>query len=380
MTSEERREARYQRRNARRREKRSAKLSEYDDFERVADYNSLYDAYLQSKKGVTWKASVQRYGMDLGKNLCITHNALMKGEDVRKGFICFDLVERGKKRHIQSVHISERVVQRSLCDNALQPIMQNNLIYDNGASQKGKGISFSINRLETHLHRYFRQYGSEGYVLLIDLKGYFDNIQHEPLKQLFRNAFTDERILKYSYDFIDAFDAGIGLGSQISQIGAITYPNHIDHYIKEKAKIGPYGRYMDDSYAIHQSKECLKELLEKIREMYAAIGIKLNEKKTKIVKLSRGFTFLKTKFNLLPSGKIVKRLCRESVVRMRRKLKKFAKMLREGIIAMKEIQMAYSSWLGYASHKMAYRTIKSMNELYNKLFLNEWGRLQQQGG
>lgn len=62
-----------------------------------------------------------------------------------------------------------------------------------------------------------------------------------------------------------------------------------------------------------------------LREKYAELGIQLNEKKTKIVKLSRGFTFLKTRFILTDTGKVVKKLCRESITRERAKLKKFAK-------------------------------------------------------
>ena len=90
MTSEERHEGRAQRRRTEREAHRRERLAEYDNFDRVADYNSLYKAYKDARKGVGWKASVQRYGIDLGKNLCRTHNALINGEDVRKGFISFD--------------------------------------------------------------------------------------------------------------------------------------------------------------------------------------------------------------------------------------------------------------------------------------------------
>ena len=69
MTSEERHAQRELRRKAEREKHRREKLSEYDDFARVADYNSLYQAYREARKGVTWKASVQRYGSELGKNL-----------------------------------------------------------------------------------------------------------------------------------------------------------------------------------------------------------------------------------------------------------------------------------------------------------------------
>lgn len=394
MTSEERHKEREARRRAARKAKRSEKLSEYDNFDRVADYNSLYQAYLDARKGVTWKASVQRYGLDLSKNLCKTHNALIKGEDVRKGFISFDLVERGKLRHIQSVHFSERVPQKSLSQNALMPVLSNGLIYDNGASRKGMGVSHAINRITRHLQEHYKKHGNEGYILQIDIKDYFASIPHEPLKEVIREKSTDEKIIQLTERFIDAFAEdkmkemkqykdiastygdeyakGLGLGSEICQICAVSYPNSVDHCIKEELRERGYARFMDDSYIIHADKEHLKEVLQVVREKYAKQGLQLNEKKTKIVKLSRGFTFLKTQFILTDTGKVVKKICRESVTRERRKLKKFAKLNRQGEMSYEQIREAYQSWKGYAGNKDAYKTIRNMDALFNRLFIDEW--------
>ena len=394
MTSEERHAQRELRRKAEREKNRREKLSEYDDFARVADHNSLYQAYREARKGVNWKASVQRYGSELGKNLCRTHNALINGEDVRKGFIPFDIMERGKLRHIQSVHFAERVPQKSLSKNALMPVLSNSLIYDNGASRQGMGISHAINRVSQFLQEYYEKYGTEGYVLQIDLKNYFASIPHEPLKEMIRKKFTDEKIIKLTESFIDAFAdekmmevqkqkeeamlygdeyaRGLGLGSEICQGCAVAYPDPVDHYVKEVLRIRPYERYMDDSLIIHQDKEYLKMVWDVLREKYAELGIQLNEKKTEIVKLSRGFTFLKTRFILTDTGKVVKKLCRESITRERAKLKKFAKLTEEGSMTYAQVREAYQSWRGYAGQKDAYKTIRRMDILFNRLFIKEW--------
>lgn len=54
-------------------------------------------------------------------------------------------------RHIRSIHISERVVQRTLCDKVINPTLKPSFIYDNGASTENKGIDFALNRLSCHL-------------------------------------------------------------------------------------------------------------------------------------------------------------------------------------------------------------------------------------
>ena len=61
MTSQERHEARYQRRKAARQAKHRARIAQYDSFDRVADVSSLVDANYNSRNGVMWKASVARY-------------------------------------------------------------------------------------------------------------------------------------------------------------------------------------------------------------------------------------------------------------------------------------------------------------------------------
>jgi hypothetical protein len=371
MTSEERREQRYQRRKQKRTAKRDARVGKYDDFDRVASCNALVEAYRKSRRSVTWKASVQRYGMNLLRNTLQSRAALLKGKSVAQGFIEFDIFERGKKRHIKSMHFRERCVQRSLCDNALAPVLERSLIYDNGASLEGKGIHFALNRLDAHLHRFYRKNGfsNEGYVALIDFSGYFDSIQHGPTYDLLDRAFHDKRIVNLCRQFIEPFGAqSLGIGSQISQVIAVAYPNAIDHFIKQELGIKFYGRYMDDSYLIHHNKAYLRQCLDRLIVEYAKLGIRVNPKKTQIIKLSNGFTFLKRRHFLLPTGRIVKKPCRESITRMRRKLKKFKALVEAGEMTMDAVRCSYQSWRGYISHADSYKTVQSMDELFNELF------------
>ncbi len=198
MTSLERRwEKRYQRRKARREQRKVEQCTRYDDFQRIVSYNALYRANRISRKNVCWKASVQRYQMNLLRNLHNTHNALCARQDISKGFVEFNAMERGKLRHIRSVHYSERVVQRSTCDNALPPMLSRSLIYDNGACLQGKGVDWALDRLDAHLQRFYRANGfsNQGYIVIFDFTSYFDNILHEMCRNIYRKAFSDTDIL-----------------------------------------------------------------------------------------------------------------------------------------------------------------------------------------
>lgn len=248
-------------------------------------------------------------------------------------------------------------------------MLTNGIIYDNYASQKYKGVHFAQDRLVKYLREFYRQHKRDGYILLIDFKGYFESILHEPLKENFRRLFTDEKIIKLSNDFVDAFgQRGLGLGSETSQINAIVHVSRIDHYIKEVLRIRAYGRYMDDSYIILDDKEKLKEILSILKEKYNAIGVTINDKKTHIISLRHGFTFLKTRFLITETGKIIKKPCRDSITRERRKLKKQAKLYEAGVLTLDEILQSYNSWRGSMVHRNARKTIFNMDKLYKKLF------------
>lgn len=378
MNSKERHELRYQRRKAQREAKRKQKLLSFDA---IFSYDNLYKSYIKCRRNVGWKASTQRYIVQAPLNVYQTRQKLLKGKFKTSGFFEFDLYERGKKRHIRSVKIEERVVQRCLCDHALVPVIESTFVYDNGASIKNKGYHFAMNRMKRHLQYHYRKYGNDGYILLFDFHHFFDNVSHELVKKIVADHFDDQRIIDLTYHFIEAFgDVGLGLGSQISQTLALASCNKLDHIVKEKLQVKCYGRYMDDGYLIHPDKEYLKECLQVIKEICDELGIILNEKKTQIVKLSHGFTWLKGRFYLTPTGKVVKKIYKRSVTRERRKLKKLKKFYDSGKVTANDVWCAFQSWRAYAYHFNAYHTIQNMEILYNQLYGKKGNTHVLQGG
>jgi hypothetical protein len=256
----------------------------------------------------------------------------------------------------------------------LVPLLSRPLIHDNGASIKGKGLHFAIKRLVIHLSRFYREHRSNsGYALVIDFKGFFDNIDHAVLFRLLDIQIHDPKIRDLTKRFIEVFGNGksLGLGSQVSQIAAVFYPNRLDHYVKEILHIKYYGRYMDDLYLIHKDKSYLEFCLERIREVCTEeLKITVNDKKTKIVPLNKGLLFLKGKYALLENGKVLRLPCRMSTLRMRRKLRKFKVLLQEGKMSYEDIRTAYQSWRGtFLKRFEAYHIVRRVDALYSELFL-----------
>jgi hypothetical protein len=369
MTSTERHEMRYQRRKQKRLQHKQQQIKDFDNYDKVFTFEHLYDSYKKCCRGVGWKESTQRYKINAIVNINNTLTQLKAYNFKSRGFKEFIICERGKLRHIRAVHISERIVQRCLCDYSLTPILSRSFIYDNGACIKGKGVDFAVRRLKVHLHRHYQKYRTNGYALVFDFSKYFDNIKHNILKEIINNSLTDKHIIDLVNQLIDDFGAeGLGLGSQISQISALRYPSELDHYIKEILHIKNYARYMDDGYLLYGDKEYLQKCLSNIKQICDKYGIKLNQKKTQIVKISHGITFLQRKFILTKSGKVIVKPVRKHITKMRHKLKKFKKWYDEGKMALEDIKTSFISFKGHLKHCNAYYTTRRFDLLFQKLF------------
>lgn len=396
MNSAERHEARYRRRKAKRDEKRKALLEEYGDFDRVLSMNALSRAADQATKGVGYKGSVKKFMLRKLTNIADLRRRLETGKDIHKGFICFNVVERGKLRRIMSVHYSERVVQKSLNQNALIPVMSRPLIHDNSASRMGMGTGHALKRLVTHLRRYYRRYGNKGYVLQIDLKDYFGSIDHGLVKDRLRKSFDDERIIRLACRLVDSYyehyrkeaaangldpdeaeAKGLGLGSEINQTLAVAHLDPLDHFIKERLRIKYYARYNDDLYLIHHDKDYLKYCYQQIQEVCARLKVTPNGRKTHITTLAHGFTFLKTQVFLTETGKIIRKPCRSSIARARRRLKRQARLVDMGLMDFSDVRCSFASWKGSVEKKQARRSIRNMERLFNRLFIDRWIHQQE---
>lgn len=316
-------------------------IMKYNDF---LNPEILYQSFKECRKGVSWKYSVQKFSLYRFFELNTLIQKLERRDFNFEECKVFDICERGKERHIKAVGLQERILQKTICREYLVPLLSKSLIFDNGATLKGKGVSFSRNRIVKHLTDYYRKYNSNGYVLQLDFKDYFNSIDHKKLFELLEDKIEDKEIFELIKSLISKNgNKGLGIGSELSQILAVWFPNKLDHFCKEKLRLKYYGRYMDDIYIIHESKFFLEYCLAEIENVCKELKLTLNTKKTKIVKLSEGFTFLKVKYRFTDTGKILKLGGRESCKRMRGKLNKLKQLLEEGKLSFKEISNNYKS-------------------------------------
>lgn len=146
----------------------------------------------------------------------------------------------------------------------------------------------------------------------------FNSLEHS---QIDRSLLTGEKFMAKH----------LNIGDQVAQVAGIVYPVPIDNYIKIVRGVKFYGRYMDDSYVIHESKEYLQDLLKDIIQIADSIGITVNIRKTRICKLSEYWRFLQVQYALTDTGRIIQKINPKRLTCMRRKMKKLAYILIFGI-------------------------------------------------
>lgn len=375
----------------------------------LCDANNLYDAYLASVKTSQWKETTQRVSTNYLREIFSLQDALENQTYRSSVENTFRIRERGKIRQISSLNPRDRIVRHVLCDKILMPEISKRIIYDNCASVAGRGISMQRNRFATHLRKYYRATGTnKGYVLFTDFSSFYDNVLHSVAKDdflkltdydpymrwlldvIFENFkvdvsyMTDEEFDMYEFEIFNKLEyfeidkskftgeklmeKSVNIGDQLSQAIGIYYPHEIDNYVKTVLSHKFYGRYMDDLYDIHSSKDELFRTLDSIRELAFRRGLRINEKKTKIIELGEMFKFLQVRYTLTNTGKVLMKVNPNRATVMRRKLRKLSNKVQNGSIEYAPVEDMFKSWMGTYYKLLSKDTRLGMMKFYSDLF------------
>ena len=196
-------------------------------------FENLYNAYLYARKGKREKNCVIRYDYNVLENTFLLSNSL-QNKTYKLGEYEEFYVYEPKKRLIKAPPFRDRVVQRCLCEQVLEPAIEKHLIYDTYACRRGKGTHAGLDRTEEFLRRHFRKHGLNGWIVKGDIKSYFYSIAHELLKRDLYPLLKDHDIWWLIVKTLNSIDnPGLPLGNQSSQWFANFYLSKFDQFVKE---------------------------------------------------------------------------------------------------------------------------------------------------
>jgi hypothetical protein len=318
-------------------------------------------------RGKGKKSSAVKFDLMALENLYLMKQQLMNHQYKISPYTEF-IVSEPKRRVVKSGSFRDKVLQHCLCDYVLLPKMENIFIKDNYAGQIGKGTLFGLDRLSENISEFYEENGYDGYILKCDITKFFYSIDHEILRNIVHYYINDKEVQYVCDLFIDSTDGvGLPLGNQISQVFALMFLNGLDHFITGELGCKFYGRYMDDFYLIAKDKEYLQFCLNAIQEYLSTLHLTLNDK-TEIVPLKKGIRFLGFHTYITEEGKVIRKLTGDNKRQIKKRLRKYVKLIAKGELSVKDFYEKYGSWKAHASHGNCIKLIHSMDCFVEELF------------
>ena len=358
------------------------KLRQKTYYDEMLTYDNILSVFYKIQKNCKNKRAVCDFYDRLNTNL-LNILKILKSRNYKFSKYRIFLITDPKYRIIMSENINDKIVNHMVSKHILLPALESKLIDTNVATRINKGSRYAFEKFNQYLKTLLYQ-KKEIYVLKLDIKKYFYNIDHEILYNMIKKYIKEEdslKIIKYiisltneSYVNEEIYyikrnminyiknsklsqnekriklkqikeipyyrkGRGLSLGNYSSQLLAIFYLNNVDHYIKEELHFKYFLKYMDDLLIIDTDKEKLKNAFNLIEKKINELKLELNSK-SNIYKMSNGISFLGYKF-VIKNNKIIIKYNNQTIRRIDRKLRNLKKYDEE------LYEKSYGSYQGY---------------------------------
>jgi group II intron reverse transcriptase/maturase len=198
----------------------------------------------------------------------------------------------GKERSLGIPTILDRVAQqviRAELEEVVEPVFHP----DSYGYRPGRGAHDALRRCNSRC-------GKQWYVIDLDIRAFFDTIDHRKMLSLLSKHTDKRHIHLYCKRWLEAAsmkedgtlvprDRGTPQGGVISPVLANLYLHEVfDQWMLLTAPGVEFERYADDIVVHVSSREQAQDLLGKIRDRLKEFSLELSENKTKIVYCWKG--------------------------------------------------------------------------------------------
>lgn len=337
-------------------------------FERWTSVRSLWAASLRAARGKRHRQSVARTLFDLEPTVLALEDELRSGAWI-PGASTTRTVRDPKPRLIHINPFRDRIVHQALC-HAIGPRLERGLIADTYACRKGLGTHAALRRATAWARSY-------PFFVHLDVRKLFPTIDHALLLEQLERDVRCERTLavvrlilkagtrglehvRFHFAGDDLFSplerqVGLPIGSLTSQHFANRFLSPLDHRARDRLRIRPYLRYMDDMLVFgHQQAEVAAHALD-LEERAARLRLRLHPWQVRPTRA--GVSFLG--FRILPHELRVRR---SSVARAERRL---AEQLREGDsdAFTQSLRAVFAHWAHGDTHRLRTRLLRRLGLL-----------------
>lgn len=251
--------------------------------------------------------SISEYEQDLASNLYKLWNRMSSGSyfpsPVRRVWIP---KADGKERPLGIPTIEDRIAQ-TVVKRMLEPRLDPLFHPDSYGYRPNKSAQQAIRQCRQRCWRY-------AWVVDMDIKGFFDAIDHELLMKAVQHHVREAWILLYvqrwlqvpvqeSDATLEQHDSGVPQGGVISPLLANLFLHYaFDVWMRKHCPDAPFERYADDAVIHCHTQQRAEEVLAQLRCRFADCGLELHPTKTRLVYCKdeqRRLPFPNTSFDFL---------------------------------------------------------------------------------
>jgi RNA-directed DNA polymerase len=271
----------------------------------------VWEAYkrIKSNKGSAGvdDESLEEFEKNLKNNLYKLWNRMSSGSYFPPAVLLVEIPKQdGGLRPLGIPTVTDRIAQM-VVKLTLEPSLEPYFHVDSYGYRPNKSAIEAIGVTRQRCWRY-------DWVIDVDIKGFFDNLNHELLMRALKRHTDCKWILLYIERWLKAplqkgdgtligRDKGTPQGSVISPLLANLYLHYAqDEWLRRNYSNNPFERYADDSVIHCKSEKEAWELRNALEKRLVACGLELHPEKTKVVYCKdddRRGNYPNTKFDFL---------------------------------------------------------------------------------
>jgi RNA-directed DNA polymerase len=257
-------------------------------------YYSLKKQAAPGVDGMTW----QQYGQDLEARLSDLHGRIHRGayraQPSRRVWIP---KADGRQRPLGIAALEDKIAQYAV-GSVLNQIWEEDFLGFSYGFRPGRGQHDALDALWVGIVRQ-----RVNWIIDLDIRSFFDKLQHEWLVQFVEHRIGDKRIVRLIQKWLKAgvmeqgqwseTKEGSPQGAVISPVLANLYLHYVlDLWVEAWRKKLAHGdviavRYADDAVLGFEHREEAERFLEQLRERLRKFGLELHPEKTRLIEFGR---------------------------------------------------------------------------------------------
>lgn len=245
----------------------------------IADIGNLNRAFQHCQKGKKRSVACQNFLLSMPDVFHFMRKNILNGSYPWLPYHQIKVFDP-KERDILVAPFRDRVLHQAI-SQIIAPSIDKEIPNNSFACRQDMGNRYAVLKL----HGFLKKSGSHRYCIKLDVKRYFNSIDHEILINKLMALIDDKQVLQLLTSLIESHEpfrirkCGIPIGNVSSQHFANLYLSRIDKLAQEMNSLF-YIRYMDDMVIVADNKRDAASFCELLKDRISNLRLTVPKEKT----------------------------------------------------------------------------------------------------